>query len=102
MSRYQIGDEVSVRASFPPGHIRTPTFIRGKTGVIQSIQGAYKNPEELAYGRPGTPEQTLYRVRFHQSDLWVDYSGPEHDTAVVDIYEHWLAPISADPHGDTP
>jgi len=90
MSRFQIGDAVRVRMAYPPGHVRTPSFIRGRTGIIDSIPGAYPNPEELAYGRPGTPAETLYRVRFKQTEVWPDYAGPAQDTTVVDIYEHWL------------
>ncbi|MDD9878351.1 MAG: nitrile hydratase subunit beta [Magnetovibrio sp.] len=92
MSRYAIGDKVRVRRAYPPGHVRTPSFIRGKQGVVDAIPGAYPNPEELAYGRPGTPAQPLYRVRFEQGEVWADYAGPAADSIVVDIYEHWLDP----------
>lgn len=90
--RYTPGDPVTVLDFHPPGHVRTPFFIRGRAGVVQSILGAFPNPEELAYGRDGTPAQTLYRVSFHQRDIWPDYNGPEKDTLVIDIYEHWLEP----------
>ena len=46
--RYSVGDKVAVKRSFPPGHRRTPQYIRGKQGVIERICGAYPNPEELA------------------------------------------------------
>ncbi len=90
MSRYSIGDRVSVLDMHPPGHVRTPSFIRGMSGIIETIEGPYLNPEELAYGRSGIPEKTLYRVRFQQIDLWPDFIGNPRDTAIVDIYEHWL------------
>ncbi len=93
-ARFQNGDAVAVTAAFPPGHVRTPFFIRGKTGVVDSIAGDYPNPEELAYGRDGLPALTLYRVRFKQSDVWPDYDGPANDTVVIDIYESWLEPPS--------
>jgi nitrile hydratase len=89
---FAIGQTVRVRRAFPPGHVRTPHFVRGKTGVIESVAGHYANPEELAYGRDGRPERALYRVRFDQSELWPDYGGPAGDSAVVDLYEHWLEP----------
>ena len=92
MSHFVIGDVVKVRCAYPPGHVRTPTFIRGKQGVIEALPGVYPNPEELAYGRSGTPEQPLYRVRFWQSEVWSAYTGPAADSIVVDIYEHWLVP----------
>lgn len=99
IQRFQRGDRVHVLDHSPPGHIRTPSFIRGKAGVVDSIAGHYPNPEELAYGRNGKPDLTLYRVRFRQRDLWADYGGPDADTTVVDVYDHWLTPLSA---SDTP
>ncbi len=85
------GDRVAVRRAFPPGHVRTPFFVRGHKGVVDGVLGRYPNPEELAYGRDGAP-LTLYRVRFRQRDLWPDYTGERSDSVVVDIYEHWLRP----------
>lgn len=90
--RFKPGDAVRVRAACPPGHVRTPYFIRGKRGEVAEVAGRYPNPEELAYGRDGTPARALYRVRFPQTEVWPDYRGPARDTAVVDIYEHWLEP----------
>ena len=45
------GDRVRVREDFPPGHIRTPVYIRGKEGVVTKSFGAFPNPEQLAIGR---------------------------------------------------
>ncbi len=91
-ARFNIGDTVRVRRAFPPGHVRTPYFARGKSGVVDAIAGAYRNPEELAYGRYDGPALPLYRVRFKQADLWPGYDGPAKDTTIVDIYENWLEP----------
>lgn len=91
MSRFRKDDPVRVRAHYPPGHARAPCFTRGHRGSIVDITGPYANAEELAYGRPGAPEP-LYRVCFHQQDLWPDYRGGARDTVVADIYEHWLLP----------
>jgi nitrile hydratase len=90
--RFNVGDRVVVKRSFPPGHRRTPYYIRGKQGVIERICGAFPNPEELAYGFDGKPEKTLYRVRFRQKHVWPQYSGPEHDIIEMEIFEHWLEP----------
>jgi nitrile hydratase subunit beta len=87
---FGIGQAVRVRAIYPPGHVRTPHYLRGRSGVVESIAGHFANPEELAYGRDGLPKRALYRVRFRQAELWPDYAGPAADTAVVDLYEHWL------------
>jgi len=85
------GDVVRVATADPPGHIRTPYYIRGKQGVIERDCGEFANPEELGYGREGLPKKRLYRVRFKQKEVWSDYQGDPADTVDVDIYEHWLA-----------
>ena len=88
--RFNVGDRVRVKRSFPPGHRRTPYYIRGKHGVVERVCGAFPNPEELAYGFDGEPKRVLYRVRFRQKDVWRDYGGPEQDGIELEIYEHWM------------
>lgn len=90
MPRFAVGSAVVVRRGNPPGHIRTPYYIRGKAGVVERICGEFRNPEELAYGRDGEPKQVLYRVRFPQKDVWAGYAGGPGDTLDVELYEHWL------------
>jgi nitrile hydratase len=87
------GDRVRVRKDFPPGHIRTPVYVRGKEGVITRAFGCFRNPEVLALGKDGLPMKALFEVRFLQKDLWPGYDGPEGDTLLIDIYEHWLTKI---------
>ncbi len=94
---FAIGQRVRVRRAFPPGHLRTPYYVRGRAGVIDAIAGRFGNPEELAYGRDGLPAETLYRVRFRQAELWPDYRGPAADSAIVDLFEHWLEPAKDAP-----
>jgi hypothetical protein len=91
------GATVRVRTAYPPGHLRTPCYVRGRRGAVERICGAFANPEELAYNRPGLPRQPLYRVRFRQVDLWPDYAGPATDTVEVELYQHWLEPDEAAP-----
>lgn len=91
-ARFKRGDRVRVRASSPAGHIRTPQYVQGKTGWVEAIQGAFRNPESLAYGGDGLPKQPLYLVRVPQSQLWGRYAGSEQDQLLLDIYEHWLDP----------
>jgi nitrile hydratase subunit beta len=92
MNKFSVGQAVRVKASYPPGHRRTPYYIRGKRGEVERICGAFPNPEELAYGFDGEPKRVLYRVRFPQKQVWPDYRGPEHDLIEMEIYEHWLEP----------
>jgi nitrile hydratase len=90
--RFTPGDRVKVRRAFPPGHIRTPWYIRGQAGVVERLCGVFPNPEELTFFRSGLPAQPLYRIRFRQRDLWPDYSGTEHDHVEIEIFQHWLEP----------
>ncbi|HYM30237.1 MAG TPA: SH3-like domain-containing protein [Candidatus Cybelea sp.] len=90
--RFAPGDKVRVRLAYPPGHVRTPFYIRGKSGSIERMCGSFRNPEELAYARSGEPHRPLYRVRFRQQDVWPDYSGAPADTIDVEIFAHWLEP----------
>ena len=89
-AKFHAGDQVRVIEAYPLGHVRTPFYIRGKTGTIERVCGAFPNPEELAQMRDGLPAQPLYRVRFRQNDVWPDYRGGAHDVVEVEIYQHWL------------
>ena len=91
VGRFQAGDRVRARFAEPPGHIRTPHYIRGKTGVIERYYGDFPNPEELAYGKDGLPRRPLYLVGFDQGDVWQAYPAAG-DRLYVDVYEHWLEP----------
>ena len=87
---FQPGQRVRVRDDYPPGHFRTPFYIRGKVGHITRSHGEFKNPERLGLGLDGLPKKVLYEVRFKQSEIWPNYNGPVHDSVDVDIYQHWL------------
>jgi len=89
-ARFKPGDRVRVMKAYPLGHIRTPYYIRGCSGVIERVCGAFPNPEELAQMRSGLPAQPLYRVRFAQAEVWPDYRGGRGDTVDVEIFQHWL------------
>lgn len=90
--RFEVGSRVRVRAAYPPGHIRTPFYIRGKVGEVERYCGQFPNPEELAYARDGLPARPLYRVRFRQRDVWPDYRGHAADLLEVEVFQHWLDP----------
>lgn len=89
---FEVGTKVRVKRLRPPGHVRTPSYLRGKTGTVERAIRAFKNPEQLAYGLPAS-EKVLYRVRFAIGDLWQDATHPE-DTLDAEIYEHWLEELS--------
>jgi len=90
---YKAGDRVRVKSDERPGHVRTPTYVRGKLGWVERVHGEFRDPEQLAYGRDGLPRQPLYLVGFRQTDLWLRrYAESPRDRLYVDIYEHWLEP----------
>jgi hypothetical protein len=88
--RFKPGDRVRVRRAYPLGHMRTPFYIRGHSGVVERLCGAFGNPEELAQMRSGEPKQPLYRVRFRQQDVWPGYRGNPGDVLEVEIFQNWL------------
>ncbi len=90
--RFVVGDAVKIGDCNAVGHCRTPWYVRGKPGVVVEIHGAFRDPERLAYHRPGLPALVLYKVRVRQKDLWPKYKGPASDHLDVDIYEPWLLP----------
>lgn len=87
--RFAPGDSVRVKPGTAPGHVRTPWYLRGRTGRVERVCGDFANPEELAYHRPGLPPRTLYRVRFTMAEVWGDAASPQ-DTIDAEIFEHWL------------
>jgi nitrile hydratase beta subunit-like protein len=94
--RFPPGSRVRVRDDWPerrgPCHIRTPHYLRGRTGTVERALGRFANPEDLAFARPA-PERTLYHVLFPQPPLFAE--GRPGDDLLVEIFEHWLEP--ADP-----
>lgn len=89
-ARFRMGDRVQVLHLDKSGHIRTPFYVRGKTGTVTELCGYYLNPEDLAIGKTSGPVIPLYRVSFRQKDLWSDYQGAESDQLSIEIYDHWL------------
>ena len=91
-------DRTYMRVSkhMPPGHVRTPAYLRGKTGWVERTLGPFPNPEELAYRHKGTP-LPLIRVRFTMAEVWGDAAENPSDTIDAEIYAHWLEPAEA-PH----
>ncbi|WP_296417328.1 SH3-like domain-containing protein [Pseudooctadecabacter sp.] len=85
---------VRVKPMMPPGHVRTPHYLRGKIGVIERSLGAFPNPEDLAYGH-AAPALPLYRVRFRLGDIWGEDTPHPDDTLDAEIYDHWLEPADA-------
>ena len=87
---YRPGQRVRVDAREHEGHHRTPAYLKGKTGTVERVHAAFRNPETRAYDSDGLPKQRLYLVAFAQRDVWPDYRGHADDRLMVDVFEHWL------------
>ena len=87
---YRPGQRVRVAAREHEGHHRTPAYLKGKTGTVERVHPAFRNPETRAYGDDGLPKQPLYLVAFAQRDVWPDYGGQVDDRLYADVFEHWL------------
>jgi len=91
---FAAGQSVTVASRASLGHCRTPFYLRGRPGLVVEVTGRFRDPELLAYHKPGLPQRYLYRVRFRQTDLWPDYGGSAADNLDADIFEHWLQPTT--------
>lgn len=89
--RFAPGSRVLVKNDWPhergPCHIRTPWYLRGHHGRVERVLGAFRNPEDLAFGRPAE-QRVLYHVLFEQPPLF--HEGHKGDEVLVEIFEHWL------------
>lgn len=85
------GDTVTVRTAEVGHHSRTPWFIKGKSGTVRLVHGAFANPETRAHGGSGLPKRRLCQVEFRQADVWGRrYRGNAADVVLVDVFEQWL------------
>ena len=67
--RFLPGDRVRVRQDYVPGHVRMPSYIRGKSGVVVSESPVYPFPDAHAHAIAAVDEPT-YDVRFDVEELW--------------------------------
>ena len=87
---YEVGQEVRISDRAHRGHHRTPTYIKGKTGRVERVHAAFRNPETRAYGDDGLPEMPLYLVSFDRRELWPHEIADDRYRIYVDVFEHWL------------
>ncbi len=85
---FQPGDRVRAKNINPLGHTRLPRYVRGRTGVIERIQGSYVFPDTNAHGK-GEDPQWVYSVVFTGPELWGKASDPGL-TVAVDCWEPYL------------
>lgn len=95
VARFAPGDRVRVLELAKAGHIRTPFYVRHRTGDVVQLCGHFLNPEDLSVGRTSGPVVALYRVKFRMRDLWPEYGRNPDDALSIEIYDHWLAAADA-------
>jgi nitrile hydratase len=86
-SAFQRGERVRVRNDFVAGHIRLPSYIRGKIGVIVSEGPLTPFPDAHAHGLEAADEPT-YDVQFRSEELWP--GGAEAAVIHVAVFQSYL------------
>ena len=94
---FERGDRVRILRQNIVGHHRVPGYVMGHRGTITEPLKSEVIPEKAAQGKNSSPRIPVYLVKLNQSELWPDYTGSAHDTLEIEIYQHWLAPITAGP-----
>lgn len=88
------GDRVRILRRSPVGHYRVPVYLRGKTGVVETvIEPAGVDNEEEAYGRNAGMKRHYYRVALPMTEIWPDYAGSPRDGLHIEVFETWLERI---------
>jgi nitrile hydratase len=82
IGRFAVGDTVTVRRMAPVAHHRCPRYVRGVTGVVARVPGAWPPPG-------GNGPEATYTVRFALHDLWGDDAEP--GDLYIDLWERYLA-----------
>ncbi len=88
---FKAGDRVRVSTRSPIGHYRVPTYLRGKSGVVEKvIEPAAIDNEEEGFGRNAGTKRHYYRVAFAMTELWPAYTGSSRDGLFIEVFESWL------------
>lgn len=92
---FAIGDRVCIGTRAPIGHYRVPTYLRGKTGVVEAIVTpvAVDNEEE-GFGRNAGMKRHYYRLAIPMAEVWESYSVASRDRLHIEVFETWLDKVS--------
>jgi len=89
-AQFDVGDRITARSHNPKTHTRLPGYVRGKTGVIATVNAAFVFPDSNAQFL-GEDPQYCYSVRFEAEELW-DSGAQSNSCVYVDMWESYLAP----------
>ncbi len=86
---FSVADYVHVASYQMRKHHRVPMYLKGKTGQISAILGAYANPEKLSFFDAEGSDVPVYRVCFLHAHLW---GSETKDEVFADLMEIWIEP----------
>jgi nitrile hydratase len=86
--RFEVGDPVMTRNVHTTEHTRLPRYLRGRSGTIDALCGAFDLPERAAVGKRA-PEH-VYSVVFHGTEVWGD-SAETNMTIRAQLWESYLS-----------
>lgn len=86
--RFWPGQRVRARNVNPTGHTRLPRYVRGKTGIVDRVQGVFVFPDTNAHFLGESPRH-VYSVRFEARELWGE-AATSLDSVYVDLWEDYL------------
>jgi nitrile hydratase subunit beta len=89
-ARYRLGQRVVTRATPVDHHTRLPAYLRGRTGIIERIQGSHVFADSHAQGL-GEDPQWLYTVVFEARELWGPLAAAGHRVS-FDAWQSYLEP----------
>lgn len=91
LPKLKVGQCVTVSNRVPVGHYRVPTYLRGRTAVVEAIMSPKAvNNEEEGFGRNAGSLGFYYRVAVPMKEIWKDYAGSPADNLRIEIFESWL------------
>lgn len=86
-ARFKPGDRVLARRDIDSMHTRLTRYVKGRSGIVDSIIGPQPLPDKAAEGII-RKEQT-YVVRFQMADLWPESSDSK-DALLIDMWDSYL------------
>lgn len=89
-SIFRPGDRVRVATRFPVGHYRVPLYLRGKTGVVETLVKPAVDNEEEGFGRNAGMMRHYYRIAVPMTEIWPGYAGSPRDDLRIEVFETWL------------
>jgi nitrile hydratase len=92
---FDIGDQVRILTRSPIGHYRVPTYLRGKSAVVEAvIEPPGVDNEQEGFGRNAGAKLHYYRIAIPLTEIWPDYEGSPRDGLRIEVYETWLERIA--------